>query len=127
MNTLIGELHKTPAGTLFVRARAPHALPKMSFASLRPQADGSLIMTPLPEFVSARQAGEILGLGEDCVYNLTRTFLRDGSPVLRSTRPAPGRVLIRLTSVLSHLEKCSDSEYWDGCSTPSKALQTEGK
>lgn len=124
---IVGELHQTPSGSLVLRPRAPRGLPKLRFATLRPQVDGSLALTPLPEQITLKMAAEILRLSHDSVYNLTRTYLSDGNPVLSSTRPSPGRMLVGLESVLRHKDQCADPEYWAGCKAPAKPVQTPGK
>lgn len=73
-----------------------------------PLGDGSFKAVPRKpvELVSVAQAAKMTGVKRDAIYKLF------GSGFIRGTQASPKKILIYLASLVEHLDKASDPEFW---------------
>jgi len=114
----VAEVIQLESGALVIRPRPGRKLPLTAFAETRPQADGSVLLSPLSPEIEMDQAAAILGVP----YTTLRRIVEMG--ILTAWKRSQGRWTITLDSVLD-LKKSlrDDPEFWDKLKAQESGLQ----
>lgn len=110
---MLAEIVRVRDDTYLIRPRSGELAEKRRFARVRSNADGSIVLTMVSEFISSKEVGTILGLHRTSIYRLARRTDPDGKPLLEAHCRSANRKLFSLDSVTRHLERSRDPEFWE--------------